>query len=270
MTQLDNYQKETIRQLLNENWEQDNRSTWGDGTSPKTKRIFFVSRKYDLSEEFPVPTIKPVALKTCFREIDWIYRKKSNNVNDFNGKIWDSWADKEGSIGKAYGYQIAKPTYGYSSQIDYVLEEGKKNPSSRRLVIEMLNPEEAHEMSLLPCAHHLQFLRKDGKTHLLLKQRSQDFLVANDFNVFEYALLLTMVARHWGDEPGILYHVIGDCHLYDRHEEVAIELLEREPKKTPTLWVNPDVTDFYEFTEDDFKLIDYEPHPRIKKLEVSI
>lgn len=270
MSKIDVYQQETIREFLEEEWEVDNRSTWEDGTAPKTKRIPFVSRKYDLSEEFPAGTIRPVAFKTCFREIDWIFRQRSNNVNDFKGKIWGSWADEDGSIGKAYGYQVAKPVFGYDNQMDYVLEEGKKNPSSRRLIIEMWNVDDSGEMNLPPCAHHLQFIRKNGKAHLMLKQRSQDFLVANNFNVCEYALLLTMVSRHWGCEPGILFHVIGDCHLYDRHLDAAKELLKREPMKAPKLWVNPEVTNFYEFTEDDFKLLDYETHPQIKGLEVSV
>lgn len=270
MAQIDVFQQEMIRKFKEEPWEEDNRSVWEDGSSPKTKRIPFVSNKYDLSKEFPASTLRPVAFKTCFREIDWIYRQRSNNVNDFKGKIWDSWADETGSIGKAYGYQVGKPLYGYDNQMDYVLEEGAKNPSSRRLIIEMWNPGEIDEMNLPPCAHHLQFIRKDGKAHLMLKQRSQDFLVANNFNVCEYALLLLMVARHWGDEPGILYHVIGDCHLYDRHSDTADELLEREPKQAPKIWVNPEVTNFYDFTEDDFKLLDYETHPQINKLEVSV
>lgn len=171
MSVIDQYHQETLKQLLAEPWEPDNRAVWEDGTPVMTKRIPFVVREYDLSKEFPASTIRGVPLKTCFREIDWIYRQRSNNVNDFKGKIWNSWADESGSIGRAYGYQIAKAVYGYPNQMDYVLEEGKKNPTSRRLVIEMWNVDDIKDMNLPPCAHHLQFIIKDGKVNLLLKQR---------------------------------------------------------------------------------------------------
>lgn len=270
MSQIDLYHQDTLKTLLKEDWEPDNRAVWEDGTPVMTKRTPFVIRKYDLSKEFPAPTIRGVPLGLCFREIDWIYRQRSNDVNDFKGKIWDSWADEKGSIGKSYGYQIAKGIYGYDNQMDYILEEIKKNPTSRRLVIEMWNVDDNDEMNLPPCAHHLQFIVKGGKVNLLLKQRSQDFIVANFFNVCEYAILLHMVARHTGYEVGILTHVIGDCHIYNKHEEIAKELLSREPKEAFKLWINPEVTDFYEFTEDDFKLIDYNPHPQIKDIDVAI
>jgi len=270
MSQIDLYHQDTLRTLLKEEWEPDNRAVWKDGSPIKTKRIPFVIREYDLSKEFPASTIRPVPIGLCFREIDWIYRQRSNNVNDFKGKIWDSWADEKGSIGRAYGYQVAKPICGYDNQMDYVLEEIKKNPTSRRLVIEMWNVDDNDKMNLPPCAHHLQFVVKDGKVNLLLKQRSQDFLTANFFNVCEYALLLHMVARHTGYEVGILTHVIGDCHLYNKHLKHAEELLTREPFEAPKLWVNPDVTDFYEFTEEDFELVDYKHHPQIKGFDVAI
>lgn len=270
MSKIDVYHQETLKQLLEEPWEPDNRAVWKDGSPVMTKRIPFVVREYDLSKEFPASTIRPVPFKTAFREVDWIYRKRSNNVNDFNGDIWDSWADEKGSIGKAYGYQVSKPVFGYDNQMDYVLEEIKKNPTNRRLVIEMWNVNDLEEMNLPPCAHHLQFVVKGDKVNLLLKQRSQDFITANFFNVAEYAILLHMVARHTGYKVGKLTHVIGDCHLYNKHEEIAEELISREPFEAPKLWVNPEVTDFYEFTEDDFKLIDYNKHEQIKGIEVAI
>lgn len=267
---IDVQHKETLRKLLDEPWEKDNRAVWEDGSPIATKRVPFVVNEYDLSKEFPGLTIRPVPFGLCFREVDWIYRKRSNNVNDFKGKIWNSWADEERTIGKAYGYQVAKPVYGYDNQMDYVLGEIATNPTSRRIIIEMWNVDDNDEMNLPPCAHHLQFVVKDGKVNLLLKQRSQDFLTANAFNVCEYAILLHMVARHTGYEVGKLVHVIGDCHLYNKHEEYAEELLKREPFPAPKLWVNPDVKDFYEFTEEDFKLIDYETHEQIKGIDVAI
>lgn len=270
MSKIDVMHQETLKKLLNEPWEVDNRAKWGDGSPVMTKRIPFVVNEYDLSKEFPASTIRPVPFKTCFREIDWIYRQRSNNVNDFKGKIWDSWADEAGSIGKAYGYQIAKPVFGHPSQMDYILEEGKKNPTSRRLVMEMWNPDDLAEMNLPPCAHHVQVIFKGGYANMIVKQRSQDFITANFFNVCEYALLLVQIAIHCGQKPGKLLHVIGDCHLYNKHEEFAKELLTREPMKTPKLWVNPEITNFYDFTEDDFKLIDYETHPQITDIDVAI
>lgn len=270
MALIDIYQKETLTRLLNEEWEVDNRAVWEDGTPVKTKRLIGIVNRYDLSKEFPGSTLRPVPLKLCCDEIDWIYRQRSNNVNDFKGKIWNAWADEEGSIGRAYGYQVNKSVGDYPSQMDYVLEEGKKNPTSRRLVIEMWNVDDLPYMNLPPCAHHLQFLNKNGKTNLILKQRSNDFIVANSFNVCEYAILLHMVARHWEMEAGELIHCIGDCHIYNKHEEYALELLKREPFEAPTLWVNPAVHDFYSFRASDFHLQNYQKHPQITGIEVAV
>jgi thymidylate synthase len=261
---IDKYQQETLKQILAQEWEPDNRAVWEDGSPIMTKRIFGVVNRYDLTKEFPAPTIRPVPLKTCFREVDWIYRKRSNNVKDFNGKIWDSWADETGSIGKAYGYQVNKPVYGYKSQMDYVLNEMKKNPTSRRLVIEMWNVDDLEAMNLPPCAHHLQFVVKSGRVNLILKQRSNDYIVANAFNVVEYALLTHMVARHNGYVAGELVHIIGDCHIYNKHEGQAKELISREPLAAPTLWINPEITNFYDFTENDFRLQNYETYSQLK------
>lgn len=270
MSLVDLYHQETLREILKEPWEPDNRGTWNDGTPVYTKRIFGVVRKYDLSKEFPASTIRPVPFGLCFREIDWIYRQRSNNVNDFNGKIWNSWANEEGEIGKAYGYQVGKPVFGYKSQMDYVLSEIKKNPTSRRLIIEMWNVSELDEMNLPPCAHHLQFIIKNGKVNLLLKQRSQDFIVANFFNICEYALLVHMVAIHTGYKVGELIHIIGDCHIYNKHIDIAHELLSRTPNPAPTLYIDPRVSDFYHFKEDSFNLMNYETHPQIKNIDVAV
>lgn len=270
MSKIDVIHQETLKKLLNEPWEVDNRAKWEDGSPVMTKRIPFVVNEYDLSEEFPIPTIRPLPFKTCFREIDWIYRKRSNNVNDFKGKIWDSWADDSGSIGKAYGYQIAKPIFGYDNQMDYVLGELKKTPTSRRIVMEMWNVDDSEDMNLPPCAHHLQFVVKNGYLNLLLKQRSQDFITANFFNVAEYALLLLMVSLHSGYKPGKLTHVIGDCHLYNKHEQYALDLISRKPFNSPELKILTDNKDFYSFKEEDFVIENYEKHPQIKGIEVAI
>lgn len=270
MSQIDLYQKLTLYRLLEQEWEDDHRAVWEDGSPIATKRIFGVVNRYDLGREFPASNLRPVPLKSCFDEADWIYRQRSNNVNDLKPKIWNAWADEKGSIGLAYGAQVAKSVYDYPNQMDYVLGEGKKNPASRRLVIEMWNVDDLAHMNLPPCAHHLQFVNKSGKTNLILKQRSQDFIAANSWNVCEYALLLHMVARHWGTEAGELLHVIGDCHLYNKHEDYAKELIKREIKPAPTLWINPEVTDFYSFTRNDFRLENYEPGEQITGIEVAV
>lgn len=249
--------KVRLRDILDQEWEVDNRAKWKDGTSVATKRILHSVTSYDLSKEFPASTLKSTPLKSCFMEIDWIYRKQSSNVNDLGLHIWDNWADGAGSIGLAYGSQVAKPVFDYKNQMEYILNEIQKNPTSRRLIIELWNVNELDKMNLVPCCHHLNFSVKDGKLHLFLKQRSQDTLVANNFNVVQYVLLMHMVARHCKLEVGILTHAVVDMHIYNKHEQQAYELLDRPIHKSPTLWINPEVTNFYDFTVDDFKLIDY-------------
>lgn len=270
MALIDNYQQQTLSQILKQEWEVDNRAIWEDGTPIATKRIFGVVNRYDLSKQFPASTLRPTPLKSCFDETDWIYRKRSNNIHDFKGKIWNQWADENGSIGEAYGAQIAKPILGYDNQMDYILEEIKRNPSSRRLVMEMWNVDDLSKMNLPPCAHHLQFQVQHGRVNLILKQRSQDFIVANSWNVCQYALLVHMVARHCALEAGQLLHIIGDCHIYNKHEEQALELMSRNPLPAPIFLVNPEVTNFYDFTEDDFMLLNYQTHPQIKGIEVAV
>ncbi|PFB64341.1 thymidylate synthase [Bacillus cereus] len=286
MALIDDYQKDTLKLILSQEWTPDNRAVWEDGSPIATKRIFGVVNRYDLSKEFPAPTTRPLPLKTIFDEVDWIYRKRSNNVNDMKAKIWNQWAfkktrlrfsksfpfvrlEKKGSIGKAYGYQVAKPIHGYDNQMDYVLGELKRDPFTRRAIIEMWNVDDRGRMNLPPCAHHLQFWSDGKKTNLILKQRSQDFVTANAFNVCEYAILLHMVARHIGQDAGELLHIIGDCHIYNKHLELAEELVKREPYAAPTLWINPEKTDFYSFTADDFRLENYEKHPQMK-IEVAV
>lgn len=258
-----------LRDILDQDWEVDNRATWKDGTPVATKRILHSIIQYDLSKEFPASTLKPTPLKSCFMEDDWIYRKQSSNVNDLGIHIWDSWADETGSIGLAYGSQVAKPVFGYKNQIDFILNEIQNNPTSRRLIVEMWNVNELDKMNLVPCCHHLNFSVKDGKLHLFLKQRSNDFLVAHNFNIVQYALLMHMVARHCQLEVGILTHAVVDMHIYNKHEKQAYELLEREVYEAPKLWINPEVTNFYDFVADDFKLLDYQKGEQMK-FEVAI
>lgn len=262
---MDEYQQDTLELILAQDWTPDNRATWKDGSPIATKRIFGVVNRYDLSKEFPAPTIRPLPLPVIADEIDWIYVKRSSNVNDLNSKIWNDWADETGSIGEAYGAQVAKPVYGYDNQMDFVLGELEENPFSRRAIIELWNVNDLGKMNLPPCAHHLQFWSDGKKLNLLLKQRSQDFLVANAFNVCEYALLVHRVARHLKLEVGELLHIIGDCHIYNKHLEQAEELLKRKPYAiSPQLWVDPAVENFYDFTIDSFRLENYRAHDQMK------
>lgn len=255
MTLADKIYKDNIRAILAEPWEDDNRAVWEDGTKVQTKRIFGLVNRYDLSVEFPLLSIRQTPIKTCFDEIDWIYRKQSNDVNDLGSKIWDAWADEKGSIGKAYGYQVSQPVFGYDNQMDYILGEIKKNPTSRRLVIELWNTSDLKDMKLPPCAHHLQFVVKNDKLNLILKQRSQDFMTANAFNVVEYALLLKMVAFHSGLDAGELVHIIGDAHIYNKHEGIALEMLERLETIPPTLSMSvPAYVGFYGLKKEDFSI----------------
>lgn len=269
MTQADKIFKDCLRQILAEDWEVDNRAVWEDGTQVYTKRVFGVVNRYNLAKEFPALTIRKTMVKGAFKEIDWMYRKKSNNVNDLGLKIWDAWADETGSIGRSYGFQAAKPVYDYASQIDFIIGEIKNNPTSRRLIIELWNVDDLPEMALPPCVHHAQFSVKNGKLNILLKQRSCDTLVAMNYDVVEYAILTHMVARECNLEVGELIHVIGDMHIYNKHLETALDVLEREELEAPTFWLNPEKKGFYDFTVDDVKLI-YSEQPKPVKLEVAI
>jgi thymidylate synthase len=260
---------DNLKDIINQDWEVDNRAKWDDGTPTMTKRILQVVNRYDLSEEFPALTLRPLALKSCVDEVLWIYQRRSNNINDLNSKVWDSWADETGSIGKAYAYQINKPTLGYTSQIDYVLGEIKKNPTSRRIMMNMFNVEDMPYKALIECAYAVHFSVKDNKLHSTLIQRSGDFLTANNWNVCQYAILAHMIAIHCGLRVGTLTHFIQDLHLYNKHEDDALTLLSREPYDAPRLWINPDKKDFYSFKPEDFKLENYQKHSQIK-IEVAI
>lgn len=270
MNQYDLQFKQNLSEILKQEWEVDNRAKWKDGSQVMTKRIIGVVNEYDLSKEFPASTLRKVPLKTCFNEIDWIYRQRSNKISDLKSGIWDSWKNEHGIIGRGYGYQINKTTFGYPSQIDYILGELKKNPTSRRLVIEMWNVDDLTQMTLPPCLHNLHFIVKDSKLNLIMKQRSNDMLVANNFNVVEYSLLVHKIARHIGLGVGKLTHVIGDMHIYNKHEGQALELMDREIHHAPTLWINPNINDFYEFEAEDFELMNYEYNEPQLKFEVAI
>ncbi|MGB4649508.1 MAG: thymidylate synthase [Acetivibrionales bacterium] len=249
------------------------RARWEDGTPAHTIKKFGVVNRYDLSEEFPILTLRYTNLRAAIDELLWIWQKKSNNIKDLNSHIWDSWADESGSIGKAYGYQMRikhKYPEGEFDQVDRVLYDLKHNPYSRRIITNMYVHSDLHEMNLYPCAYSMTFNVTGKKLNAILHQRSNDVLVANNWNVCQYAVLVHMFAQVSGLEAGELVHVIADAHIYDRHIPLVKELLSREPYPAPKLIINPDVKDFYDFTVDDFVLENYQRWPQIKNIPVAV
>jgi len=249
------------------------RARWEDGTPAHTIKKFAVINRYDLSEEFPILTLRRTNLKAAVDELLWIWQKKSSNINDLDSHIWDSWADETGSIGKAYGYQLGvKHRYpeGEMDQVDRVLYDLKHNPYSRRIITNLYTHSDLHEMNLYPCAYSVTFNVTGDRLNAILNQRSQDVLVANNWNVVQYAVLVHIMARVSGLAAGELVHVIADAHIYDRHIPLVEELLTHPAYPAPALAINPDKTDFYEFTVDDFELIDYKRGPQIKNIPVAV
>lgn len=260
--------------LENGSWETgDVRPRWEDGTPAYTIKRFGVVNRYDLSKEFPLLTLRPINLKAAIDEILWIWQKKSNDIKDLNSHIWDAWADENGTIGKAYGYQLSvkhKYKEGEFDQVDRVIYDLKNNPSSRRIITNLYNHQDLHEMALYPCAYSVTFNVCDGKLNAILNQRSQDVLAANAWNVCQYAALVMMLAQVCDLKPGEFVHVIADSHIYDRHVPIIKELIERETHDAPVLKINPDVHDFYDFTVDDFVLESYNTGAKVGKFPVAI
>lgn len=254
------------------------RPHWDDGTPAYTIKKFGVVNRYDLQKEFPAMTLRKVGFKNCVDEILWIWQKKSNNISELNSHIWDSWADENGTIGKAYGYQLGKKykfRQGEMDQVDNVLWQLKNTPFSRRIMTSIYNFAELSEMGLEPCAYSMTFnvtQNKDGKLVLngILNQRSNDILTANNWNVVQYSVLLHMFAQVSDMEVGEFVHVIADAHIYDKHVPMIEELISREPLPAPKFQINPEIKNFYDFTVDDVKLIDYETHEQIKNIPVAI
>ena len=249
------------------------RPHWEDGTPAHTVKKFGIVNCYDLQEELPILTLRKTAFKSCLDEILWIWQKKSNNVHDLHSHIWDSWADETGSIGKAYGYQLAKKAIykeGEFDQVDRVLFDLKHNPQSRRIMTNIYNFEDLHEMGLYPCAYSMTFNVSGDTLNGILNQRSNDMLTANNWNVLQYSLLLHMFAQVSGLKVGKLLHVIADAHIYDRHVELVKKVISNEPKPAPKLWINPEIKNFYDFTLDDFRLEGYEFTPLQEKIPVAI
>lgn len=252
---------------------QNVRAVWQDGTPAHTIKKFGVVNRYDLSEEFPIITLRPTPLKNAIDELIWIWIKKSNNIKDLNSHIWDAWADENGSIGKAYGYQLGlknKYKEGEFDQVDMVLYQLKNDPYSRRIMTNIYNHSDLKEMNLYPCAYSMTFNVTGKKLNAILNQRSQDVLVANSWNVCQYAVLVHMLAKVNGLEAGELVHVIADAHIYDRHIPLVKELIQRPQFEAPKLVINDGITNFYDFKVEDFRLENYEAGPQVKNIPVAI
>ena len=261
--------------LENGVWDTDYpvRPVWEDGSPAHTIKRFGIVNRYDLRKEFPVITLRRTAFKSAVDEILWIWQKKSSNIRDLNSHIWDSWADEDGSIGKAYGYQLGvKHQYkeGEMDQVDRVLFDLKNNPYSRRIMTNIYVHADLHEMNLYPCAYSMTFNVTGNKLNAILNQRSQDVLTAGNWNVVQYAALLMMISQVSGFEPGELVHVIADAHIYDRHIPIIKELITRPTYDAPKVTLNPNVKNFYDFTVDDFTIEDYEAGPQVKNIPVAI
>ena len=255
------------------------RPKWEDGSFAYTVKKFGVVNRYDLSKEFPALTLRRTPIKMATDELLWIWQKKSNNIHDLGSHIWDSWADEDGSIGKAYGYQMSKKhiyAEGEMDQVDRVIYDLKHNPYSRRILTNIYVHEDLHEMNLYPCAYSMTFnvTKKPGEEKLvlngILNQRSNDILAANSWNVCQYAVLLHMLAQVCDMQVGEFVHVIADAHIYDRHIPLIEELITRPQYPAPKFWLNPDIHDFYAFTKDDVRLDDYTFGPQIKNIPVAV
>ena len=255
------------------------RPHWEDGTSAYTIKKFGVVNRYDLSKEFPAITLRKTYIKSATDELLWIWQKKSNNIQDLKSHVWDEWADEDGSIGKAYGYQLGvKHQYkeGMMDQVDRVIYDLKHTPFSRRILTNIYVHQDLHEMNLYPCAYSMTFnvTQKKGDDRLtlngILNQRSQDVLAANNWTVCQYAVLMHMLAQVCDMRVGELVHVIADAHIYDRHVPIVKELIERPQYDAPKFWLNPDIKDFYQFTTDDIKITDYVTGEQIKDIPIAV
>lgn len=266
----------TCREIIDHGvWDTqyDVRPRWADGTPAHTIKKFGIINRYDLSKEFPIITLRKTYFKSAIDEILWIWQKKSNNVHDLNSRIWDSWADETGSIGKAYGYQLGiqhQYKEGMFDQVDRVLYDLKNNPNSRRIMTNIYNFQDLHEMHLYPCAYSLTLNVEGDKLNAILNQRSQDTLTANNWNVVQYAVLVHMFAQVSGLKVGELIHVIADAHIYDRHVSIVEEILKNPEYEAPKFIINKDIKNFYDFTTGDFKLENYVANKFDHKIEVAV
>ena len=278
MSRADELYRQTCLDILNNGFSDEHlevRPKWADGTPAHTIKKFGVVNRYNLAEEFPIMTLRRTYWKSAVDEMLWIWQKKSNRVCDLGSHVWDEWAGEDGTIGKAYGYQLGVK-YQFQKgaepmdQVDRVIYDLKHNPASRRILTNIYNFEDLHEMNLYPCAYSMTFNVSGNTLNGILNQRSQDMLAANNWNVVQYAVLVHMMAQSSGLIPGELVHVIADAHIYDRHVPIIEKMLTQTPVEAPTFSVDPSVTDFYAFTPDSFKLEGYTPAPFEDKIPVAI
>lgn len=266
---------ENCRQILKEGFwdtELEVRPRWEDGKPAHTVKSFGIVNRYDLKKEFPILTLRRTYLKSAIDEILWIWQKKSNNIHELNSHIWDEWADADGSIGKAYGYQLGirhKYPEGEFDQVDRILYDLKHQPASRRILSNIYNFEDLHEMNLYPCAYSLTLNVSGNVLNGILNQRSQDMLMANNWNVCQYAALLHMFAQVSGLQAGELVHVIADAHIYDRHIPLVEEIISNKPFEAPVFSMDSE-TDFYKFTPAHFHLDQYQYHTLEQKIPVAV
>jgi thymidylate synthase len=249
------------------------RAKWEDGTPAHTIKKFGIVNRYDLQEEFPALTLRPTAIRSAVDELLWIWQKKSNNTNQLNSRIWDQWADQNGSIGKAYGYQLGikyKFPHGEMDQVDNVLWQLSNTPYSRRILTNIYKFDDIMEMGLEPCAYSMTFNVTGNRLNAILNQRSQDILAANNWNVVQYAVLVHMFAQVSNLIPGELIHVIADAHIYDRHVPIIEELIARPTFTAPRFHLNPEIKNFYDFTVADMVIEDYQKNPQITNIPIAI
>ena len=264
MSRADEIYRATCLDILeNGFWDTDLevRPKWADGTPAHTVKKFGVVNRYNLKEEFPIMTLRRTYWKSAIDEILWIWQKKSNRIAELGSHVWDEWADENGTIGKAYGYQLGvkhKYPEGEFDQVDRVLYDLKHNPASRRIMTNIFNHADLHAMGLAPCAYSMTFNVTGNTLNAILNQRSQDMLTANNWNVCQYAALVHMMAQVSGLEAGELVHVIADCHIYDRHVDLVKRMLDNPAFEAPKFEIDKSVTDFYAFTKDSFRMVDYQ------------
>lgn len=276
MSRADELYIQTCRDILeNGVWDTDRdvRPHWEDGTPAHTVKKFCVVNRYDLREEFPIMTLRRTYYRSCIQELLWIWQKKSNRIAELGSHIWDSWARADGTIGKAYGYQLGvKHQYpeGEFDQVDRVLHDLRHNPASRRILTNLYNHHDLHEMALAPCAYSMTFNVSGNTLNAILNQRSQDMLTANNWNVVQYAVLVHMLAQVSGLEAGELVHIIADCHIYDRHVPLVEKMLQNPQYPAPEFVMDRSVTDFYRFTVDSFRMENYRYAPFDEKIPVAI
>lgn len=300
MSQYDHIFYQNLKEILvNKDNMTDSRAIWEDeNTIAQTCKKFGIVNRYnsDYSNQPPIGTIRKFPIKNCIDEILWIWQKKSNNIKDLKSHIWDSWADEKGSIGAAYGFQVANKirtvkhdipegenifctVHEFADQTDYVIHELKHNPTSRRIITNLYSVNETGLMGLDPCCFlcNWNVTFRDGKKYLnlLLTQRSQDMIVANNWNVFQYWILQNMFANEADMEVGELVHVIADAHIYDRHIPIAVHMMGLYVKNYNFIQdTNPRVVIpkklFYEYTVDDFELLNYDYLENITNIPVAV